>query len=478
MPALNDQQTREYYANSPSAQWLALLVVCTGTILTPVALASAYVAIPTIASDLRAHALLVSWVPTAFLLANVVTMLPAGRLADKYGRKRVYLCGHALFAVASIGACVAPSIELLLAWRVIQGVGAATLFSCALAIVMGVFQTGRRGTALGIVTSSIYLGVTLGPFVGGWLTEHYGWRSVFLLPAPFSIIVIVLILYKLKGEWRDVNAQAIDWLGSLYIGMWASSLFFGVSLIPKLSALALLLGGTLFLWLFVRRQERIDYPLIRLKAMWGNKPFSRSALVAMLMYGGIYQLVFLLSLYLQFIKGMSPSAAGRLMVLQALMMTIVAPVAGRLSDRHRTDKIASLGCLIVAAGFVPLCFLDYQTSIYWIAAAMLMVGLGFGLFSTPNNNAALGAVPESSLGIASAIMNLARVLGNMVGTAAVLFLVSSLVGQAQIQPEQYDALLKVIHYSMILSLILTLAGAALSRAHWRLPKPGSEETVR
>ncbi len=468
MPALDDQQTREYYENNPAAQWLALLVVCAGTILTPIALASVYVAIPTIASDLHAHALLVSWVPTAFLLANVVGMLPAGHLADKYGRKRIYLCGHALFAVASIGACAAPSIELLLVWRVLQGLGAAMLFSCAQAIVMGVFMTGRRGTALGVMTSSIYFGVTLGPFLGGWLTEHYGWRSVFLFPAPFSILVILFIIYKLKGEWLNEQAKPIDWLGSLYIGIWASSLFLGVSLIPQLSALALLLGGMLFLVLFIRRQERIDYPLIRLKAMWGNKLFSRSALAAMLMYGGIYQLVFLLSLYLQFIKGMSPSAAGRLMVLQALMMAFVAPIAGRFSDRRKTNKITSVGCLIVAAGFVPLCFLDEQTSIYWIATAMLTIGLGFGLFSTPNNNAALSAVPESRLGIASAVMNLSRVLGNMVGTAAVLFLVSSLIGAAQIQPEQYGALLKVIHYAMLLSLLLTLAGAAVSRAHWQV----------
>ena len=465
---------QEYYQQYPAARWLALASISIANFIVSLTMSAANIAVPVIARDLNANAVLVSWVPTAFLLANAVLLLPAGRMADIHGRKKVFLTGMSVFCVACLMASLAPNIELLLATRLLQGFGGALAFATGLAIVMTIFTSENRGTALGVASATLYFGLSCGPILGGWFTEHYGWRSVFLFPVVLGGVSIALIVLRLRGEWISEELVKVDWFGAALFAAWTSCLFIGISYIPETWSFGLIGAGVAILVVFVKQQLRSRHPLIRFRAIRENRIFSRSLLCNLCIYASNYPFVFLFSLYLQFIAGMSPGKAGQLMVLQPIMMAVVAPVAGRLSDQFEPRLLATTGCLIMAAAFALLQGIGTQPSILYIGLSLVTLGLGFGLFTTPNNNAALSAMRKDRLGIGSALLNLARVMGNMIGTALVLSLVSLFIGHAQIRPEQYPALLSVIRLALTSSCILSLVAAWLSYARGNIRRDGPE----
>lgn len=459
---MNNEEIQEYYANTPSAKWLVLLSICLTSFLNAVTNSSVNVATPSIASALKANAILVSWIPTSFLLSSVVMLLPAGRLADIHGRKKLYISGIVIFIIASILASLSVSIEMLLVIRLMQGIGSAMIFATGLAIVTVVFPSQNRGISLGIASASVYFGLSCGPLIGGWLTEVYGWRSVFLFPVPFSLLACTLIIINLKGEWKSQTPTSVDWLGGLIFAVWSSAMFMGVSTLPGKVSYLLLAVGAAGLVLFYYQQVNSRNPLVRLRAIMDNQFFFRSLIASICVYASNYPMIFLFSLYLQFNQGLSPHDAGQIMVLQAITMAILAPIAGRLSDRFEPRIIATAGCLIMACAFGLLDQISSHTSLYYIAGCLMTLGFGFGLFTTPNNNAALSSIDTERLGIATALLNLSRVIGNMTGIAMVMILISLIIGHAEIKPQQYPALLTTIRWALVLSCIYALSGAYFS----------------
>ena len=276
-----------------------------------------------------------------------------------------------------------------------------------MAIVISVFTANNRGVALGITSGALYVGMSCGPIVGGYFTETFGWRSVFLFPIPLALLTITLFIFKIKGEWKSEQPQRLDWFGSLIFSIWSFALFVGVSNIPDPNSFVLLIFGVICFIYFFYQQARSISPLIRFKAIIDNRMFSHSLLASTCAYASNFPLFFLFSLYLQFIHGMSPTEAGKIMLLKAVMMAIFAPFAGRLSDLFEPRIIATAGCLIMACTYAFLQLIDVDTSIYLIGTALILLGIGIGLFTAPNNNAALSSVNQSKLGIASAILNLA-----------------------------------------------------------------------
>jgi EmrB/QacA subfamily drug resistance transporter len=422
------------------------------------------IAVPAIALDFNANAILVSWVPTAFLLANAIFLIPAGRVADLHGRKKVFIIGMSIFSLACLMAVLAPNVELLLVTRLLQGLGGALAFATGLAIVMSIFNRENRGTAIGIASATLYFGLSCGPVVGGWFTNHYGWRVVFLFPLVLGGISILMIILRLKGEWKNDQASGVDWYGGIIFAIASSLLFIGISMIPGITSVILLITGFLFSIYFVYQQLHSSKPLIHFKAIMENRVFSRSLMGNLCIYWSNYPFIFLFSLYLQFIRGMSPVEAGQIMVLQPITMAVIAPLAGRMSDRFEPRVIATTGCLVMACAFGILQVLGTETPVVLICLAMLVQGLGFGLFTTPNNNAALSSLDKSRYGIGSALLNFARVSGNMIGTAMVLLLVSIFIGKVEIRPDQYAALLQVVKIAVGMSFLLALIGSYFSHA--------------
>ncbi len=442
-----------------SSRWLALASLCLATFLIPQAMSAVNIALPMIASELRADAVDVSWLSTVNLWGSVVLMLPAGRLADMLGRKRIYLLGTLSFALSSLLVLLPQTVESLLLVRLCQGLSSALVFGTAMAMASALFDDKNRGMALGLVSTSVYLGLTCGPLLGGFLTEWLGWRSVFWVPVPLLLLSIVLVLAAIKGDWRSRERGRFDWLGSGLFAGWTTALFFGLSGLPDWPYLLLLGAGFILLVVFIRQQKASAHPLVNIQALQQNRVLSRSLLTGLFMYGAHVPLLFLLSLYLQFIQGMSPAASGQLILLQALMMACLAPVAGRLSDRFEPRLIATLGCLLFAAGHLCLLGVDAQTSMAQLATALILLGVGFGLFSSPNNNAALSAVNKDRLSIASALLSLARTLGNMFSMAIVVLLFNQMLGSTELSPEQYPALLEVLQLALCLGLAYSLIAA-------------------
>ena len=453
---MSPNQTRLYYQNDATARISALIIVCIGSFIVPLSLSASLVAIPAIANDLEANAVYVSWIPAAFILSNLIVLLPAGRSADIYGRKLVYQVGSVIFLVGSVIAGFSPNIEWLLFSRVIQGVGAGMFFGTGMAITGSVFQDGGRGAALGWVVACVYFGLSVGPLLGGWMTDRFGWESVFFSMVPFILASILLTLLKLKGEWKNENPQKLDWKGSIVLALALISSFIGLTNLPEIYAFALLIISGLLGAIYMRHSSREEFPVVNLNLVWQNQGLSRSLISSIMMYGGSYGLQFLMGLYLQYNRGFSPTDAGKFLMIQALIMAVLAPAAGRLSDRYPPNTIAAGGCLAVVISFLLMLFLDGDSHLGIVISALVLLGAGFGLFSTPNSNAALKSISEAKLGIASSLVSMSRLIGQLLSTAFVTLMMSLYIGNAKIVPSNYEALLLVFKWTVGVSLICAL----------------------
>lgn len=440
----------------------ALIIVCLGSIIGPLGMASVNIAIPDMAADLQANAKMVSWLPTLFILSSVMFMLPAGKLADNFGRKRIYTYGLALNAFSSFMCGLGDSIEWVLFWRFVQGAASSMIFATGIAIISSVTPSHKRGAALGLASACIYIGLTVAPAVGGWFTELWGWRAVFLFQVPIVIALLILIKMRLEGEWKNDDKTKFDWWGTGIFAVFSSSLVYGLSILPSVLGIVMLVLAALSLGLFVLHQSRSRKPLIRIQMFRDSRVFSMSLSTSLLMYASNFPLVFLMSLYLQYVKGFSPSHAGQVILLQALSMAILAPISGKLADKFQARLVATLGCVVVGVGLAVLSMINTETSILYIATSLLLIGIGFGLFSTPNNNAIMGAVKPDEVGVASASLNLSRTIGNLFGMSLVNLMVHFYIGDAQFSAEQNPALIQTFDMALLMSLSFVVVACVLS----------------
>jgi EmrB/QacA subfamily drug resistance transporter len=454
---------------SPAVAKFALIIVCLGSIIGPLGMASVNIAIPDLAADLQANAKMVSWLPTLFILSSVIFMLPASKLADNYGRKRIYAYGMALNAFSSFMCGLGTSIEWILFWRFIQGGASAMIFGPGVAIITSVTPSHKRGAALGIAAACVYVGLTVAPAVGGWLTELWGWRSVFFFQVPIVIGLLILIKMRLLGEWKNDEKTRYDWWGTGIFAFFSISLVYGLSILPHFFGVVMLVLSVISLAFFILHQSKSRRPLIRVQMFRESRVFSMSLSTSLLMYASNFPLIFLMSLYLQYVKGLSPSHAGQVLLVQALSMAIMAPISGKLADRVQPRLLATLGCVIVACGLLVLGLMNTQTSVTYIAFSLLLVGVGFGLFSTPNNNAIMGGVKRHEVGVASASMNLARTIGNLFGMSLVNLMVHFYIGDAQFTQEQNPALIQTVEMALNMSLAFVVLACVMSAFRGKSP---------
>ena len=430
--------------------------------MSPLTLSSVNIAMPAMAAELQADARLVSWLPTIFLVSNVALILPFGKLADNIGRKRIYMIGLLVTVITSLGAAMAASIEGILFFRFIQGGASAMTLGTGVAIISSLYPANKRGMAIGINSACIYIGLTIAPALGGIVTEIWGWRSVFLMPAPIAVLLVALIAVFVKGEWRADSRVPFDWQGALIFAAGTTLLIISLTGLPQFNYALLLLISLGLIWLFVWHQSNSDQPLIRWQMFAQNRLFSFSLASASLMYASLYPLTFLLSLYLQYIRDLSPSDTGQVILMQGIAMALLAPFSGRLSDRIQPRNIATAGCIVVTLGFLMLVQLDMHTTQLYIGGSLFLIGIGMGLFTSPNNNAVVSAVDARDLGVATATMNLARVMGNLIGMGVVNLLMNLNLGDKQIIPIYYGLLESTISTAIIISLAYALVGGFLS----------------
>jgi EmrB/QacA subfamily drug resistance transporter len=454
-----------------SSQEKAVLFVATlSSFMGPFMISSVNVALPAIQQEFGADAVALSWVATALLLAVAVLLIPLGKIGDIYGRKKIFTLGLVAYTLASLAGTLSTSMTMLIAVRVFQGFGAAMFVTTGMAIVTSVFPPERRGRAIGFYVAAVYIGLSVGPFAGGLLTQHLGWRSNFGVVVPFGAASIWVTLKYLKGEWADARGEKLDIPGSLLYATSVFLLVYGASLLPRLPAVYLILAGAAALMAFVRVELRTPQPVFDVRLFSGNKLFVYSCLAALINYAATFAVTFLVSLFLQYIKGLPPQAAGTILVAQPVVMAIFSPLAGRLSDRIEPRLISSAGMTLTVLGLLLFALVGTETSEYYIIATLLVLGFGFALFSSPNMNAIMGAVDKKFFGIASGTVAVMRVLGQMTSMAIAMVVFAAFMGREQITPSNYDLFLKSVKISFGIFAVLCTFGIFFSFSRGTLRK--------
>lgn len=446
----------------------ALLVTTTSSFLTPFMSSSVNVALPSVGRALSLDAVALGWVASSSLLSAAMFLLPFGRWADIAGRKRVFITGLLVYSAGAIGAGLAATGHLLLAARAVEGVGAAMIFGTGVAILTSAYPPGERGKVLGINVAAVYSGLALGPFLGGVLTESLGWRSVFWVVAPVALGAAALAWLKLKPEPGTREGDRFDLPGTVWYAASLAALMFGLSHLPGAVPAVLVGAGLLGLAGFVVWELRAPSPLLDVGLLVRNRVFAFSNLAALVNYSATAAAGFLLSLYLQYVKGLSPPEAGTVLLVQPVVQAALSPVAGRLSDRFEPRTIASIGMALTATGLGLLTTLSDASSPSFITWCLIVLGLGFALFSSPNTNAIMGSVEVRDYGVASATMGTMRLSGQMLSLGIVTVMLSAYVGKTQITPEHHGAFLNCAQASYTLFAILCAGGVLASRARGRV----------
>ncbi|MGD2023391.1 MAG: MFS transporter, partial [Desulfobacterales bacterium] len=300
--------------NDRATKLTALTIASLSSFITPFMISSINIALPVIGKEFNTDAVVLSWVATAYLLAAAVSLVPFGKLADIYGRKKIYMIGMVLFTLTSLLSAVATSVSMLIIFRIFQGAGSAMVFATGIAILSSVYPVEERGKVLGIAVAAVYTGLSCGPFFGGLLTYHLSWRSLFLLNIPFGGIIILLICFKLKGEWKGAEGQKFDLTGSIIYGTAIFAFMYGVSILPASLSIILILTGVVGLFAFVRWELLVESPVFEVNLFVTNRTYAYSCLAALINYSATFAVGFLLSLYLQYIKGLTPQSAGMVLV--------------------------------------------------------------------------------------------------------------------------------------------------------------------
>jgi EmrB/QacA subfamily drug resistance transporter len=450
----------------------ALITVCLGSFLSAFMIGAVNVALPQIGNEFNMDAILIGWVSTGYILASVIFVLPFGRIADIIGRKKIFVWGMIIFTAMSFFLAVANSIFMLIVFRFLQGAGVALIICTNVAILSSVIPSGERGRALGLYAASVYLGLSLGPFLGGLLTHYFGWRSVFIVCVPVGLFIIALILRRLTGEWADAKGEKFDIVGSIIFSLMLVAITYGITVLPEMLGLILIALGIIGFAIFVIWETKIEYPVLNIRIFYENKAFLMSCLAALINYGATWAVSFLLSLYLQYIKGLNPQDAGFILVSQPVMLVLFSPLIGRISDRVEPRIVASAGMALTVVGLFLFVFLTKETTVPVIIGSLALLGLGSALFISPNTNAAMSAIEKRYYGVASASIATARQLG-MIGSMGIVMLLFTLyVGRVQITPESHGLFLQSYQMAFITFTILCFAGifASLTRGKIRESK--------
>lgn len=441
---------------------IVLFIAVLAGFLTPFDGSAVNIALPSIGAEFAMDAISLSWIATAYLLTSAVFLVPFGKIADIYGIKKIFLYGIGIFTVASFLMIIVPSSALLILIRILQGFGSALIFGTGVALLTGIFPPGERGKVLGIYITSVYFGLSVGPFIGGLLTEHCGWRSIFMVNIPVGILAVMLIIWKLKGEWAECRGERFDLTGSVLYGISLIAVMYGFSLLPTLNGAVLIGTGLLMIGLFAWFESRSSFPVLEMRLFSGSRVFLFSNLSALINYSATYAVGFLLSLYLQYTKDFSAEHAGLILIAQPVIMALISPMAGRLSDKIQPGRVASAGMALTTLGLFLLIFISDTTSVWYIVVSLLILGSGFGLFTSPNTNAVMSSVEKRYYGVASGTLATMRLLGQMLSMGFAMMLFSIFLGPVRITPEYFPAFIESLHIGFIFFTLICGAGIFFS----------------
>jgi len=448
--------------NSQLNKAVLLAVTMTSNFFNPLMGAAVNVALPNIGIEFSLDAVMLSWITMAYLLASAVFLVPLGKIGDMWGRKKMFLLGNIFFGLATILCAAADSGYSLIIGRLLQGVGSAMMFSTSMAIVISAFPVSERGKVIGLNVSAVYVGLSVSPILGGVLTQTLGWRSLFIINAVVSLLVSIAIIIKIKAEWKENENDKFDWFGAIIYIPSMTALMFGFSKLPTPLATFFTAAGIVGLIIFVMMELKHPFPLLNMKLFFENRVFGSSNLSAFINYAATFAVSFILSLYLQYSKHLSPKDAGMILIAQPVLMAVTAIFSGRLSDKISPRLLASSGMAICVVGMALLSFIEADTSYIYLITALGILGFGFGLFSSPNTNMVMSSVTRNYYGIASATLSTIRAHGMMFSMAIASLSIHLFVGNQKINDLNVGSFIHSSKFVFVIFTILCVAGIFLS----------------
>jgi EmrB/QacA subfamily drug resistance transporter len=440
----------------------ALIASAMSAFLPPFMISSTNIVLPSIGKDFNMNAVQIGWVVTSYILSSAVFLVPFGRLSDILGRRRIFIYGLSVFTLFTLLIGLTPaSSTLLITLRFLQGFGSAMIFSTGMTIIVSVYPPDQRGKVLGINVACVYLGLAVGPFIGGVLTEHFTWRSVFLSTAIIGVFLAVFTSLKLKGEWADAKGEKFDFTGSLIYGISLVTLMMGFTRIPQITGFILVSAGVTMFIIFAVYELRIEHPVLNFNIFRSNRIYTLATTSALINYSATFGVGFLVSLYLQTVKGLTPLQAGTVMLAQPVIQTIFSPVAGKLADRKNPQSIASTGMGITALGLAMLTFVQTDTGLAYIIATLSVLGFGFAFFSSPNTTAAMNSAEKRYYGVASSVLGTMRLLGQMFSMGISMIVFTVIMRDAKIIPENSGLFMQSAKIIFIVFAVLCFGGIFL-----------------
>ncbi|WP_214019354.1 MFS transporter [Methanoculleus sp.] len=447
-----------------------LIIATLAAFLTPFMGSAVNIALPSIAAEFALDAVSLSFVASSYLLATAIFLVPLGRCADIYGRKRVFTLGVTIFTVSALLSALAPSGLMLILFRFIEGIGSAMIYGTGIAMITSVFPPEERGRALGINVTAVYVGLSIGPLLGGYLTEFLTWRSIFLTNIPLGIYIVCQVRRHLAGEWADACGERFDIVGSVFYGAMLFAVVYGFSNLPDPAGIAAIVAGVALSVVFYAWETRTESPVLNVRLLSSNRAFAFSNLAALINYGATFAVGFLLSLYLQVVRGLDPGAAGLVLITQPVIQALFATPAGKLSDRVEPRYVASAGMGLTAVGLALLTLLTATTPMTYIIASLGLLGFGFALFSSPNTNAVMSSVDRSLYGLASGMLATMRTTGMMFSLAIATVTFALFIGSTQIGPEVQEPFMTSLQVAFSIFAALCTAGIFASLARGRVRK--------
>ena len=438
-----------------------LVLITIATFLNPFTGTAINLALPVIGTEFSADATTLAWVSSAYLLSSVIFLLPAGKLGDSRGKVTVFMAGIVVYTAGAILTIFTPTIGTLLAFRFLQGIGGAMIYANSVALITHLYPAGERGYAIGLNITAVYAALSLGPFLGGILTQFFGWRSIFVVTALIAAPVL-FSADKFPAFLNDRHREDFDIPGLVLSSALILCLFLGLAKATTPTGLALLAAALLLGVAFYRVERRHPSPLLPVSLLASNRVFASSNLAALINYSATYAVGFLLSLYLQYIRGYEPAAAGTLLLVQPVIQIFVAPVAGRLADRIRPGLIAAGGLALSAACLFGLAALSETTPVAAIIVILAVLGVGVGLFSSPNTTAVMGSVGKRYYGSASAMVAMMRSLGMMMSMGLVLVVFAVIMGSTVVTPAIFPEFLASVNLIFLVFAVLSVFGIFLS----------------
>jgi len=450
-----------------------LFVVSAVQFLTPFMLSAVGVALPAIGREFSATAVQLGLVETVYIFAFSLFLIPAGRLGDIYGRKRIFTIGILVFTAGTVLISLAFTIESFIGFRFIQGCGGAMISGTSVAILSSVFPAANRGRAMGIIVGCVYLGLSLGPVLSGFMVTHLGWRWIFYLGVLVELFCLCLTVLKLKGEWAEARGERFDYVGTfLYIG----SLFFLIygTLNQKEGGIYLVFmsSGVLGFLIFLAFEYRCSSPILDVGLVIRNRVFAFSNLATLINYAASFGIAFFFSLYLQVVRGYSPQSAGWILIIQPVFQAALSPFFGRLADRVSPAGLATCGMALCTLSLGLASQVHAGTPMRVIMGMLALMGIGFSLFSSPNTTTVMGSVPAKNFGIASSFLATMRTMGMLCSMTIITLVFKHIMGDHPVNAQTQSSFLASMHRCMVIFCLLCVAGVFCSMV--RL-KPVSSE---